>query len=71
MAPKRLRTGKRPEVALYWKVEDMVADGDTVAVRYAMTGTHRGETSALPHRPTKAVVPQSMASSENCSESYR
>jgi steroid delta-isomerase-like uncharacterized protein len=45
---------------LVWTVEQMAADGDTVAVRYTMTGTHRG-TFAGVAATDKPVVAQSMA----------
>ena len=45
---------------LVWTVKQRVADGDTVAIRYTMTATHRGNFAGVP--PTnRAVVAQSMA----------
>jgi predicted ester cyclase len=35
---------------LAWTVEQMAADGDTVAVRYTMTGTHRGTFAGVASR---------------------
>lgn len=44
---------------LKWTVEGMVADGDTVAVRYKMTGPRRGTFAGVP-ATGKAIVSQSM-----------
>jgi steroid delta-isomerase-like uncharacterized protein len=45
---------------LVWTVDDMVADGDTVAIRYTMKGTHRGDFAGV-KATGKAVTAQSMA----------
>jgi steroid delta-isomerase-like uncharacterized protein len=45
---------------LVWTVDQMVADGDTVAIRYTMTGTQRGTFAGVP-ATGKAVTAQSMA----------
>lgn len=45
---------------LVWTVDQMVADGDTVAIRYTMTGTQRGTFAGIP-ATGKAVTAQSMA----------
>lgn len=45
---------------LVWTVDQMVADGDTVAIRYTMTGTQRGTFAGIP-ATGKPVTAQSMA----------
>jgi steroid delta-isomerase-like uncharacterized protein len=45
---------------LVWTPEQMAADGDTVAVRYSMTGTQRGSFAGVASTG-KPVVSQSMA----------
>ena len=45
---------------LVWTVNHMVADGDTVAIRYTMTGTQRGTFAGVP-ASNKPVTAASMA----------
>lgn len=45
---------------LVWTVNHMVSEGDTVAIRYTMTGTHRGNFAGVP-ATNKPVVAESMA----------
>ncbi|MEU8863171.1 ester cyclase [Streptomyces umbrinus] len=45
---------------LEWTVEDMRAEGDTVAVRYVMTGTHQGPFAGV-EATGKAIRAESMA----------
>jgi steroid delta-isomerase-like uncharacterized protein len=45
---------------LVWTVNHMVADGDTVAIRYTMTGTQRGTFAGVP-ASNKPVTAESMA----------
>jgi steroid delta-isomerase-like uncharacterized protein len=45
---------------LKWTVEDMRAEGDTVAIRYTMTGTHKGPFAGV-DATGKAIRAESMA----------
>ncbi|MDP4510241.1 ester cyclase [Nonomuraea turcica] len=44
---------------LKWTVEDMRAEGDTVAIRYSMTGTHKGPFAGV-EATGKAIRSESM-----------
>ncbi|MEU5480511.1 ester cyclase [Streptomyces mirabilis] len=45
---------------LRWTVEDMRAEGDTVAIRYTMTGTHKGPFAGV-EATGRAIRAESMA----------
>jgi steroid delta-isomerase-like uncharacterized protein len=43
---------------IHYTIEDMVAEGDKVAVRYVMTATHKGEFMGIPATGKKIKLTQ-------------
>ncbi len=41
---------------LHWTIDDMIFQGDKIAVRYTMTGTHKGEFRGSPPTNRKVTV---------------
>jgi steroid delta-isomerase-like uncharacterized protein len=41
---------------IHWALEEMVAEGDTVASRFTWTGTHRGEFLGVPATGRSVVI---------------
>ena len=40
---------------IHWTLDDMVAEGEKVAVRYTLTGTHKGEFMGIPSTNKKVT----------------
>jgi predicted ester cyclase len=41
---------------MHWTIDDMIVEGDKVAVRYTMTGTHKGALMGIPPTNKKITI---------------
>jgi hypothetical protein len=41
---------------LHWTIDDLIVEGDKAAVRYTMTGTHKGEFMGIPATNKKVTM---------------
>jgi steroid delta-isomerase-like uncharacterized protein len=41
---------------IHWTIDDMIVEGDKAAIRYTITGTHKGELMGIPATNKKVTI---------------